>query len=189
MVRANCTAQRSYPPVNLTWMVNGKQVRGRHVRRYPLRRDEGNATTSTLGLEVEAGSSTFRRGRLTLRCQATLLSAYNASAELVIEEERPRLASVLGTRESSSAPASGPALASPASSSISIATASKYHTAFLMTIASVADCLLRLKANRRHLVDFNEKGIRKKERAVPECLEQGRKWVGKEFQWGDKTEV
>ncbi|XP_046383019.1 uncharacterized protein LOC124153728 isoform X1 [Ischnura elegans] len=115
MVRANCTVEKSHPPANLTWSVNGRRVRGRHILRYPLRRDgEGNATTTTLGLEVEAGSGTFRQGRLTLRCQATLLSAYNATAHMDIEEERPKPASVLGNTQddSSSAPAPGAASSS-----------------------------------------------------------------------------
>ena len=46
-------------------------------------------------------SSTFSSGRLKVQCVATLFQLYREETETVLEEERPRLASVLGTRESS----------------------------------------------------------------------------------------
>ena len=46
-------------------------------------------------------SSTFLNGRLSVQCVATLFQLYREETEMILEEERPRLASVLGTRESS----------------------------------------------------------------------------------------
>jgi len=43
----------------------------------------------------------FLSGRLKVRCVATLFQLYREETEMILEEEHPRLASVLGTRESS----------------------------------------------------------------------------------------
>lgn len=42
----------------------------------------------------------FERGQLRLTCISTVHSVYSEQAELVINEERPQIASVLGTRDS-----------------------------------------------------------------------------------------
>lgn len=44
----------------------------------------------------------FERGQLRLTCISTVHSVYSEQAELVINEERPQIASVLGTRDRSS---------------------------------------------------------------------------------------
>lgn len=41
----------------------------------------------------------FERGQLRLTCISTVHSVYSEQAELVINEERPQIASVLGTRD------------------------------------------------------------------------------------------
>jgi hypothetical protein len=46
-------------------------------------------------------SGTFHYGKLRVQCVATMFHLYHEEAETILEEERPRLASVLGTRESS----------------------------------------------------------------------------------------
>jgi len=45
-------------------------------------------------------SNTFLSGRLKVQCVANFFQ-HRVEAETILEEERPRLASVLGTRESS----------------------------------------------------------------------------------------
>jgi hypothetical protein len=55
---------------------------------------------TTIGLEMDMDSNTFLSGRLKVQCVATFFQ-YREEAETILEEERPRLASVLGTRESS----------------------------------------------------------------------------------------
>lgn len=56
----------------------------------------------TIGdLEFEVDLSAASSGKLEVRCVADVYHAYRTEAKVVLVEERPRLASVLGTRESS----------------------------------------------------------------------------------------
>ncbi|XP_026486119.1 uncharacterized protein LOC113393448 [Vanessa tameamea] len=61
------------------------------------------ASISQLSFMVRPDS--FERGQLRLTCISTVHSVYSEQAELVINEERPQIASVLGTRDRSSGPA------------------------------------------------------------------------------------
>jgi len=63
--------------------------------------DPQSRTVTTIGLEMDMESTTFLSGRLRVQCVATLFQLYREETEMILEEERPRLASVLGTRESS----------------------------------------------------------------------------------------
>lgn len=54
------------------------------------------ASVSQLSFIVRPDS--FERGQLRLTCISTVHSVYSERAELVINEERPQIASVLGTR-------------------------------------------------------------------------------------------
>ncbi|KAF9422839.1 hypothetical protein HW555_001623, partial [Spodoptera exigua] len=56
------------------------------------------ASISQLSFMVRPDS--FERGQLRLTCISTVHSVYSEQAELVINEERPQIASVLGTRDS-----------------------------------------------------------------------------------------
>lgn len=55
----------------------------------------------TAGLDLEIASDSFNHGRIRITCRVNVFHLYNAESEIFVEEERPRLASVLGTRESS----------------------------------------------------------------------------------------
>lgn len=56
----------------------------------------------TIGdLEFEVDLSAASSGKLDVRCVADVYHAYRTEAKVVLVEERPRLAPVLGTRESS----------------------------------------------------------------------------------------
>ncbi|KAL4704087.1 hypothetical protein ACJJTC_004433 [Scirpophaga incertulas] len=55
------------------------------------------ASISQLSFMVRPDS--FERGQLRLTCISTVHSVYSEQAELVINEERPQIASVLGTRD------------------------------------------------------------------------------------------
>jgi hypothetical protein len=50
---------------------------------------------------MDMTSNNFLSGKLSVQCVATLFHLYREEAETIVEEENPRLASVLGTRESS----------------------------------------------------------------------------------------
>lgn len=53
------------------------------------------------GLDFETMQDNFNNGRLHIVCQANVFHLYQKKADVILKEERPRLASVLGTRESS----------------------------------------------------------------------------------------
>lgn len=53
------------------------------------------------GLDFEIIPDSFDNGRLHVICHANVFHLYKEKADVVLIEERPRLASVLGTRESS----------------------------------------------------------------------------------------
>ncbi|PSN46591.1 hypothetical protein C0J52_24399 [Blattella germanica] len=73
-----------------------------YTKQYPIRSDDPQSRLVTMiGLELDMDSSTFQFGKLRVQCVATMFQLYREEAEAILEEERPRLASVLGTRESS----------------------------------------------------------------------------------------
>lgn len=101
-LRGNCSSPASSPPTNLTWFVNGEMTNASFWKQDPVRRDDPQSrTVTTIGLEMDMESTNFLSGRLRVQCVATLFQLYREETEMILEEERPRLASVLGTRESS----------------------------------------------------------------------------------------
>lgn len=60
-----------------------------------------NQQSIVAGLNFEITPGSFSNGRLVVTCRADVFHLYNEQAEISLLEERPRLASVLGTRESS----------------------------------------------------------------------------------------
>ncbi|KAG8255423.1 hypothetical protein J6590_093154 [Homalodisca vitripennis] len=63
-------------------------------------------TVTTASLTVELSSARFPGGKLRLRCVADLFSISRTVRELWLDEDRPRLASVLGNKNSAAAGAS-----------------------------------------------------------------------------------
>jgi len=57
--------------------------------------DDAWRSTTTVGLELEVNS--FKVGKMRIRCVAELYGVFKTSAETVLDEEKPRLASILGT--------------------------------------------------------------------------------------------
>lgn len=55
---------------------------------------EGQDPVTIAGLNLAV--NTFLGGKLTIVCVADLFQVYNSRAEVTLDEERPRLASVLG---------------------------------------------------------------------------------------------
>lgn len=53
------------------------------------------------GLDFETMQDNFSNSRLHIICHANVFHLYQKKADVFLKEERPRLASVLGTRESS----------------------------------------------------------------------------------------
>lgn len=83
---------------------NGVEVEGDNTvdangLEFPVENHERKVTV--IGLELDIEGSTFQYGKMRIECRATMFQLYSSTVELVLDEEKPRLASVLGTRESS----------------------------------------------------------------------------------------
>ncbi|XP_049866540.1 uncharacterized protein LOC126367169 [Pectinophora gossypiella] len=179
MLRANCSAPPADPPANLTWLLNGQEVKGLDIpvetayapTRKPVISDasledanriifspwdavsgyeeavtdvidipgnigalavpgggnKNNKTDSRSGPEQIANklnisteeeksnksssfsqlvmrvqSVHFHKGRLNVTCVARVLSVWSASGVLLLDEERPQIAPVMGSRDSNS---------------------------------------------------------------------------------------
>ncbi|XP_074033989.1 uncharacterized protein [Leptinotarsa decemlineata] len=107
-LKGNCTAPPSYPPVNLTWFLNGRQVkdfsRGAHPTDRLLFKNRRIPIVSSSIVELELDSNIFQSGRAVLACHGTVFNLYERKKEVILEEERPqpRPSSVLGTLDSTS---------------------------------------------------------------------------------------
>ncbi|CAG2054052.1 unnamed protein product, partial [Timema podura] len=64
-------------------------------------RESNERMVTSISLEMEISASSFQYGKVRLQCLATMFQLYRGEVEVVLEEERPRPASVLGTRETS----------------------------------------------------------------------------------------
>ncbi|XP_067213651.1 uncharacterized protein [Linepithema humile] len=99
-VRGNCTVPSGNPPANVTWTVNGTPVNSSFTLKIVDKNDNQQQMTIA-GLDFETMQDNFRNGILHIVCQANVFHLYQRTADVLLKEERPRLASVLGTRESS----------------------------------------------------------------------------------------
>ncbi|XP_024081718.1 uncharacterized protein LOC106660788 [Cimex lectularius] len=91
VLRGNCTTPPSNPPANVTWFINGNRINASYISRS---RVSGNKSMSRAGLEFEV--NTFNLGKMNLTCVADVYGVYKTKSEIILDEERPRLASVLG---------------------------------------------------------------------------------------------
>lgn len=115
MFQVNESWSRAHPP---KVMVPNEPAEQLDAPKSPLQKIEAKPATTPMvrgavrsHLEAELGLSSFRDGKLHLRCEANLYGAARDAAEALLDEERPRLASVLGTRESHPSPPSPPVAA------------------------------------------------------------------------------
>lgn len=99
-VRSNCTVPSGNPPANITWSVNGNQVNSSFVMNITDKFWD-NHHMAIAGLDFEISPNSFSNGKLHVVCHANVFGLYQKKAEVLLMEERPILASVLGTRESS----------------------------------------------------------------------------------------
>jgi len=63
--------------------------------RVTVSDDYASKSTTTVGLELEVNS--FKVGKMRIRCVAELYGVFKTTAETVLDEEKPRLASILAT--------------------------------------------------------------------------------------------
>ncbi|KAG8285001.1 hypothetical protein J6590_090387 [Homalodisca vitripennis] len=95
-LRANCSSPPSSPPANVTWYLNGEEEEASSLQHHGNTSD----TVTTASLTVELSAVRFPGGKLRLRCVADLFSISRTVRELWLDEDRPRLASVLGNKNS-----------------------------------------------------------------------------------------
>ncbi|XP_076172218.1 uncharacterized protein LOC143149061 [Ptiloglossa arizonensis] len=100
-VRGNCTVPSGNPPANVTWTVNGVPVNASFIMNVTDKLGDNQQLMIIAGLDFEIIPDSFDNGRLHVICHANVFHLYKEKADVVLIEERPRLASVLGTRESS----------------------------------------------------------------------------------------
>ncbi|XP_043522263.1 uncharacterized protein LOC122535102 isoform X2 [Frieseomelitta varia] len=100
-VRGNCTVPSGNPPANVTWTVNGIPVNSSFIMNVTDKLGDNQQLMSIAGLDFEIIPDSFNNGRLHIVCNANVFHLYKKQADVSLMEERPRLASVLGTRESS----------------------------------------------------------------------------------------
>ncbi|XP_043274368.1 uncharacterized protein [Venturia canescens] len=94
VIRGNCTTPPSNPPANVTWIINGNPINASSIKRTNPKGDNRTVTFVTLDFEIIPDS--FKNGRLQIVCHANVFQLYNERADVVLDEERPKLASVLG---------------------------------------------------------------------------------------------
>uniref|UniRef100_A0A146LXC9 Ig-like domain-containing protein n=1 Tax=Lygus hesperus TaxID=30085 RepID=A0A146LXC9_LYGHE len=92
VLRGNCTSPASNPPANVTWLINGNKINASYISRTPV---SLNKIVSQAGLEFEV--NTFTQGKMRVTCIADVYGVYTTQTELVLDEEKPRLASVRGS--------------------------------------------------------------------------------------------
>lgn len=81
--------------------VDGDETRMKSDANGVVTETSSQRQVTVVGLELDIEGSSFQYGKVRIECEATMFQLYRSKVELVLEEERPRLASVLGTRESS----------------------------------------------------------------------------------------
>ncbi|XP_072749105.1 uncharacterized protein [Anoplolepis gracilipes] len=100
-VRGNCTVPSGNPPANVTWTVNGIPVNSSFIMNITNKVGDNQQQMTIAGLDFETMQDNFSNSRLHIICHANVFHLYQKKADVFLKEERPRLASVLGTRESS----------------------------------------------------------------------------------------
>ncbi|XP_053996292.1 uncharacterized protein LOC128885927 [Hylaeus anthracinus] len=100
-VRGNCTVPAGNPPANVTWTVNGVPVNASFMINATDKFGDNQQLMTIAGLDFEIIPDSFSKGELHVICHANVFHLYKEQDGVRLNEERPRLASVLGTRESS----------------------------------------------------------------------------------------
>lgn len=96
----NSTSERAFPtPISTMRPNKAKQVASRYSSSSL--EDEAKRVTVLSTLELEMGTDSFQYGKARLQCHGSVWGLWDRNNVLILEEERPRLASVIGTGESS----------------------------------------------------------------------------------------
>lgn len=90
VLRANCSSEMSYPAANLTWYVNGYPVDASRVHKHKRHGPEGYYQSADSILRLPITKQLFAKGRLKIRCVASMHDVYYRSSEKSVELERKR---------------------------------------------------------------------------------------------------
>ncbi|XP_076629889.1 uncharacterized protein LOC143346040 [Colletes latitarsis] len=152
-LRANCTTGNSSPASAITWKLNGDlitndslQFRSRYLE-IP-QDDESMVSKSTIDFKVT--SEMFRNGRLHLRCTASIADVYRKSADIEINEDAPRIASITGE-----SPPRGPRGNNSAGQNLTWTTATTMILAMLVFLLSTATTVTLSVISASELVPAN----------------------------------
>ncbi|BES97225.1 IG [Nesidiocoris tenuis] len=97
-IKANCSSRSSFPAANLTFLINEKEVGNNDFTSHTLfiKSETDGLETARLALVTTAVPSLFPEGRLQLSCLAWQFNLYRQSTALILQEDTPQLAHVLG---------------------------------------------------------------------------------------------
>ncbi|CAG9858033.1 unnamed protein product [Phyllotreta striolata] len=112
-LKGNCSAPASWPPANITWLLNGKPINYTYQERVQPRDYNMKASATSnkriplvtvSGVEVAIDESHFHGGKARISCVASVFHLYRREKSVVLDEDRPRPrpSSVLGNRDSNS---------------------------------------------------------------------------------------
>ncbi|CAG9766105.1 unnamed protein product [Ceutorhynchus assimilis] len=90
---ANCTTPPSYPPMNVSWFLNGIRVpesSRRSVRLDPYSTKRETPTMIVTHLEKEIDEHLFQGGVIRVRCMATLFNLYASEHVYTIHDNSPQ---------------------------------------------------------------------------------------------------
>ncbi|XP_076376735.1 uncharacterized protein LOC143259211 [Megalopta genalis] len=97
--RAHCTTGNSMPACNITWTLNGKPIANDSMLyspRYLKIPQADDSVVSKSTIEFKVSSDMFKNGRLHLRCTVNIADVYRKTADIEINEDTPRIASITG---------------------------------------------------------------------------------------------
>uniref|UniRef100_A0A182PG57 C2-set_2 domain-containing protein n=1 Tax=Anopheles epiroticus TaxID=199890 RepID=A0A182PG57_9DIPT len=92
ILRANCTSPNSKPAANLTWTINDVPIPSQYVKQYrPIKDTYTGLETSIAGINFMVAHDHFVKGKLKLKCSASIHQLYHESIEQLVPEDRPRI--------------------------------------------------------------------------------------------------
>ncbi|KAF7488390.1 hypothetical protein SSS_06551 [Sarcoptes scabiei] len=75
-----CKAGKSWPPIQLVWLINGLTIDPKYVVNMTNVRSTSSLIASRIGLNMQAKPHYFRSGVLEIKCIATLILVYEYEA-------------------------------------------------------------------------------------------------------------
>lgn len=90
-LRANCSSPPSNPPANITWFINDKELGNGRIIRIPSVRPSGQLFKTVSSIEYDV----LIAGKLKVKCQSDIYHVIGSETEVMLDEDKPRLASIL----------------------------------------------------------------------------------------------